>query len=264
MKPMHNISKVARRLAVITMASGVFLISATLISAAADKADELHAKAQKLLSKAKELKAAGAGDEAHKLALEADKLEQAANRTKNDKGERQERANIPEKEHNLDQIRAKLQDLAAAGKTEEAAKLKQQIAAFEKPKDSRPPKQGEVIERLQAMKREIAELHKQGRHEEAERAEQKGRAMMEALKASEQHRQLFAKKEQIEKFADQIKRRPAPGKTPTDKSRGRVPGAEEVEQRLHHLKAAIENLHAAGLHENFPAQWDPKLGIHVT
>ena len=80
----------------------------------------------------------------------------------------------------------------------------------------------EVFRHLNELKEAYERARKEGRAEEAERI----RREAEGIKAD------FERRGQ----------RPAPDAPPP-------PEREEMERRMHHLRAAIENLHAAGLHE---------------
>jgi len=75
--------------------------------------------------------------------------------------------------------------------------------------------------RVEELKRQIHELSEAGRHEEAERLKQEGRRM----------------------WAEFEERRRREGEGPPP------PPPGDVERRLHHLRAAAENLHAAGMHD---------------
>jgi len=105
---------------------------------------------------------------------------------------------------------------AAAERVErEIHEIKQGI--MDRP-DGPPPEDRERLQRrLEELRREIGRLSEAGRHEEAERLKREGREIMQALQG-----------------------RPAPP----------PPGPpEDLQRRVQHLQAAIENLHAAGLHE---------------
>lgn len=102
----------------------------------------------------------------------------------------------------MEEMKARLNDLVAAGKEEEAAELKEQIARRE---------------------REAERFQRERRDPRPEAAPQRGPRM-----------------ERLERFEREPMSRRGPG------SPGEMP---ELHQRLHHLQAAIDNLHAAGMHE---------------
>jgi len=91
----------------------------------------------------------------------------------------------------------------------------------------------EFRRRLDELKRKITELSAAGRHDEAERLKREGRQMMERFQAAQRER-------------------PRPDQPRPDQPRPDQPrpeGADELQRRIEHVKAAIENLRAAGLHE---------------
>lgn len=238
--------------------TAILLAGGVMAAALADdaKPDELRAKAQQLMAKARDLKAQGALEDSQKIAEEAKKLEGEANRIAKGSGERREKPGAPEKAERpkIDQLRAKVSDLAAAGRLDEASKLKQQIAGLERPKKDQPrgDERAELEKRLQQAKAEIAELHKLGRHEEAERLQQKAHAMLGKMNPDAPRRPAEMRDREMRKpevrvehreFARMTEPRP-PREVPPVR-----PGPEGEERRLQHLRVAIENLHAAGLHE---------------
>ena len=80
-----------------------------------------------------------------------------------------------------------------------------------------------VEERIGELKRRIAELNEAGRHDEAQRLEREAREMVERFKAAHRER--------------------------PHRDRPRQEGSDEFQRRIGHIKVAIENLRAAGLHE---------------
>ena len=78
-----------------------------------------------------------------------------------------------------------------------------------------------IHRRLAELKEQVRRAKEAGKHEEAERIEREARELMERLA------------------------RPRGGRPPQ--------AGEELERRMQHLRAAIDNLHAAGLHEEAEA-----------
>jgi hypothetical protein len=88
------------------------------------------------------------------------------------------------------------------------------------------------------LEREAAELKEAGRHDEARELMRK----VETLRAE------FSRM-QAERGGNQREpRAPREPRTPRE-PRFERPDAAEIERRAHHLEVAIDNLHAAGLHE---------------
>lgn len=84
----------------------------------------------------------------------------------------------------------------------------------------------EPHERLQALRQRIMQLREEGRMEEADRLEREARQSMELLHKHRQEEPLM--QHSGEPF------QPVPA---------------DAERRMHHLRVAAENLHAAGLHD---------------
>jgi len=87
-----------------------------------------------------------------------------------------------------------------------------------RPDQPRPPE----LRQLEELERQIHRLSEAGRHEEAEALKRRGRELMEAMRRRQ---------------ADRPPERDRPGPGP------------DMERRIHHLRVAVENLHAAGLHD---------------
>jgi beta-lactamase regulating signal transducer with metallopeptidase domain len=118
----------------------------------------------------------------------------------------------------MGELEREIAELNRAGKHGEARELHAEIrelhARLAGPRD-REPREG--MERLEAMERELHELREAGRHERAEQLERE---------LHELHRRVHAPRD-----GDR------PGPSP------------ELQARIDHLHVAMENLHAAGLHE---------------
>jgi hypothetical protein len=135
--------------------------------------------------------------------------------------ENPERAEIMKR---FQEIAKKAAELQQAGKQEEAQRLQQEMrelrARLAAPGDPhRPGPRGprEGVERLEAMERELGKLRETGRHDAAE---------------------------QLERELKELRRRL---ETPRE---GERPGPPpELQVRIDHLRVAMENLHAAGLHD---------------
>jgi hypothetical protein len=114
----------------------------------------------------------------------------------------------------IEQLQAELERLQAAGKTEQAAELRQHLAELKRQLAREHPEERPPFPERAAIKAKIAELHRVGRHDEAQRLEREW----------------------------QGERPPQP----LDRLEG---GPPELQLRLHHLTIAIEHLHLAGFHE---------------
>jgi len=160
--------------------------------------------------------------------------------------ELEERGNVLRRE--LEETAARLPRLRAAGdregaaemerqlrgRKEELAALRQRLAELRQGRPEREPRREapEIKERvrdLQQLRREAAAARERGHPEEAEQLMAKARELSRAL------RQIAP---------DMPLPEPGPGPRP-----GSVPEPEALERRIHHLAIAIDNLHAAGLHE---------------
>ena len=141
-------------------------------------------------------------------------------------------------------LEQKARDLKAEGHGEEAqqvmADVHELLARAEKmdqslPGELRQPDRAELKQKLAKLQAEIQELRAAGKLDQA--AELKERAL-------ELQRVL-------EKSADRppVKRPELQGPRPGERAGPMPPEAVEMQQRLRHLQVAIDNLHAAGLHE---------------
>lgn len=85
-------------------------------------------------------------------------------------------------ERHLDQLRKRVRELVAAGKLEEAEGLERHIQGLIKPNPEKGAesrgRRMELDEHLATLRREIQELHRAGRHEEAERLELRSRELI--------------------------------------------------------------------------------------
>lgn len=233
------------------LAVTVLMGSVVFDNTAGPRPERLRGEAEKLIRKAQDLKAQGAAEEANKLANEAEKLQYQAAKFEKEHAQPRERGDAVshEKQEKLERLRAEVKELAAAGKMEQAARLKEEILQMEKPRDraTGPDKLNEARERLERMGHEIAALREKGHPEEAERLEAQARRMKEQITAAEKRAKAGPDRP---KFPDPERAR-AQERRPGQRS-PEQPAPEDVERRMHHVRVAIENLHAAGLHE--PAQ----------
>ena len=150
------------------------------------------------------------------------------------------------------QSQEQVRELKAAGRHEEAMRLqraveemRQRAAEFQdtrvrqRPDDPRPEPRRERVQQLERLMAELEEHQRAGRQEEAAEL-----------------------KREIMRFRQEMAARPQPlprpragelRRLPPDSPRVRLPfreqDREEVERRMHHVKVAIEHLHAAGLHD---------------
>ncbi len=228
-----------RSRAAVFLAGALLLTCGAVNRAHADEAQELHARAQQLMEKAHALKAEGAMEKSQQLANEANNLKEKAIRLAKGSAERGNPRSGLDKERavKIDQLRAKLQDLLAAGRKDDAARVKQEIAELSRMPGRGPTadERAELGKQIEKMKAEVRELAKLGRRDEAERLEEKVRALISKLNGAEP-------KPQPDKARLQ---RPEP---PRDRP-GQPEGPGDIERRWQHVKIAIENLHAAGWHE---------------
>ncbi|MBI4663361.1 MAG: hypothetical protein HY735_31560 [Verrucomicrobia bacterium] len=222
------------------------LIGASALAFAQDaKPQRMRAEAEALMRKAQELKARGSAEEAHRVAKEAEELMRAAGgfeKQRAQEGKSKEPADL-ERQEKIKHLRAELKELTAAGKMEQAAKVKQAIAELEhRPgPGTKADRFAEAKERIMWLRKEIEERHRLGRHEEAERLEQQAREMKEKIVAAEEKGEFRPDRPKFEGPEHAWMQKRPPGEP--------LPPPEEIERRHRHLIAAIENLHAAGMHE---------------
>ena len=128
-----------------------------------------------------------------------------------------------------------------------------------------PPERRELQERLERIKKEIAEHQAAGRHEPAEALKREAEKLMQGAHRGQPQRQLQELKERIHQLreegrGDEAARLEAPARELAERlqraqgERGRLgagqgPGPEDAQRRMQHLRQAIDNLHAAGLHD---------------
>jgi hypothetical protein len=139
----------------------------------------------------------------------------------------------------------------------------------EREMQARDRRAAEMRERFGAMEREIAELHEQGKHEQAEQLE---RELHEAAEHHHPHgeaeRREVERRERIEHLEREIAELHEHGhhqearrledelhSMHREMEHRRQPGGpdaehrEQLERRLHHLRTAAENLAAIGMHD---------------
>ena len=112
-------------------------------------------------------------------------------------------------------LRAKLEETNR--KAEHIGRKIREITPAHQGRRDAPQRDVPIRQHLQALRQQIAQLKEAGRHDEAERVTQHARQL-------------------VQRFKQQQKDQPA------------AP-AEDLPRRLRHLKVAIDNLNAAGLHE---------------
>lgn len=210
--------------------AATLLLTANLARAQDEgRVDRLRTEAKKLMEQAKERKAAGAHEEAGRLAEEAERLVREANQLVKQHGERErpDKAEYRERAEKRERVQAEIKRLEADGKLEEAERLKQRLGELDAPKqrDPRSAELAELKERHARLTDEIAALRKDGRHDEAARQEQEARHIRERLELADQ------------------------GREPKRAFQPAVPEAEQAHRKLEHLRAAAENLRAAGVHD---------------
>jgi hypothetical protein len=125
------------------------------------------------------------------------------------------------------QLRDKLKDLEAAGKMDQAREVKAQLGELENQMRSGPQPQAmaRFQERLARLGVEIQELRQNGRNEEADRLEREARDIKSQFQGPPQ---LGPRQEGM--------RQPPPP-------------MGDLQSRMQHLQIAIDNLHAAGMHD---------------
>jgi hypothetical protein len=145
-----------------------------------------------------------------------------------------------------------IRDLKAAGRHEEAMRLQRTVEerrqraaelretqVRQRPDDPRPEPRRERVQRLERLMVELEQHQRAGRQDEAAEL-----------------------KREIMRFRQEMATRPQPLPEPRIGELRRLPpealharppyreqDREEFERRMHHVKVAIENLHAAGLHD---------------
>jgi TolA-binding protein len=132
-----------------------------------------------------------------------------------------------ELERILDDLRAELKALVAANKADEAQRVKQKIGELERELQRIAPAPerreiAEMEEQLQRMAAKIKDLRQLGRTEDADRLERERAELKERFLA------LRERGEGLRREGD--------------------PKAEQ-ERRIQHIRIAVENLHAAGMHD---------------
>ena len=159
--------------------------------------------------------------------------EQPRARSSREEPSRREAGEKPrERQPSPAQIERQIGELMRAGKTEEAEKLKRQLAQASRGREARPEagrNAGHELEEMSKyhaeLREQVGRLHKEGKHEEAEKVEQEANRVRERLGRMAPRRQP--------------ERRPEPSPE----------GAGGPQERLQHLRIAAENLHAAGQHD---------------
>ncbi|MCY2996227.1 MAG: hypothetical protein NTY19_51510 [Planctomycetota bacterium] len=126
-----------------------------------------------------------------------------------------------------------------------------------------PPEQRELQGRLERIKKEIAEHQAAGRHEPAEALKREAEKLMQGARNGQAQRQLQELKERIHQLrengrGDEAARLEAQARKMAERLQGEQgrqerqgpgPGPEDAQRRMQHLRQAIDNLHAAGVHD---------------
>lgn len=200
-------------------------------------------EAQKLMERARDAKAAGRYDEAKEL---AEKAEQIAHAQKDGKGRGAEKGPRLEKPHHeaaggketedkLARARHAIEEMHRAGKHEEAEQMERRVAGFMqhekgpkggKPHDEKGGGKG-MDDKMARARHEIEELHRAGKHEEAEQLKHRIAEGMEHKKQAPQ---------------------------PTKEGEGPA--------RLRHVMEAIKHLRDAGLNEQAEGLEKLARGMH--
>jgi phage shock protein A len=187
-----------------------------------------------------------------------------------------------EQQQKLDSMIQKIQQLEREGKHEEAEHLKREASELAQkihPGGRVSPEREQMYRQLQAMKQKVEELEKQGKHDEAEHVKREASELMQKFrrggpesgpagaplaepereKLRQQLQAIRQKVEQLEREgkhedADRLKQeaqaimaRMYPRGSEPGPGARRSPSSGDVEARVQHLRAAAENLKAAGL-----------------
>ena len=158
---------------------------------------------------------------------EGDRVQNPQRRPEGDRAQNQQRRPEGDRiaaEEKLRQMGKEIEELRRSGRQDEANRLEEKArdmkAQLGRAQNQQRRPEGDraaIEERVRQMGKEIEELRRSGRQDEANRLEERARNL----------------KEQLGRPADQQKR----------------PMGREGDAQIQHLKMAIENLHAAGLHE---------------
>lgn len=181
----------------------------------------------------------------------------------------------------LDRLQARVKELAAADKHEEAERLEGHIREVRKHAPARDAaergRRPELEKRLAGMEREIAKLHAAGKHEAAEkmeaevrrlhaelgkpdsgtvrkgREESRSKAELHALRREIEELHRAGKHEEAERLEQRARHQPV--ESERRPSRHEAEQAEEVEEierqshRLENLRRAIDHLREAGVND---------------
>lgn len=169
--------------------------------------------------------------------------------------------NSPEEaREKLASLQRKAEELKAEGRDEEARKITGEAAELRaqidpKESDPRADRQKRVQElnrELDSLKTELKELSAEGRADEAARVKERFSRLERELDCLRARRN--ADRDDPPRPKPRRERPPRPERNrenlqPRVDGQGSPPDAPDMPNRLRHLRLAIENLHAAGLHE---------------
>jgi beta-lactamase regulating signal transducer with metallopeptidase domain len=165
------------------------------------------------------------------------KLERVSNALRDMQGARRDRPGA-EAEQRLEQIKRHIAELKAAGKHDEAERvareareMMQRLQGAREGDQKRP--NAEIAERLEQMKRRIAELKAAGKNDEAERVAREAREMMQRLQGAREGDKKRPDAAALERL-EQLKRRAAELKAAGkhDEAMAVAREASELAQRL--------------------------------
>lgn len=242
--------------------------------------DQQRARDESRPGKNQDLNSQGASNQTLSLVQGLEEPPRSGNNPGNDRGPQRREGNNPNPENRerSQQLRQRLEEAVASGNMEGASKLKQEIAELETSQAPRRLQQqlANEKERLSKISQQIGSLRERGQHEEAQRLEERARGLREKLMAGGQPFPSPSPQGQPPmqprfpesgpgpgpqfngpQFNGRMQEPPRGQPFPSPGPQGQPPMQPQQQRqpqgdmgnRLNHIQVAIENLHAAGMHD---------------
>lgn len=209
---------------------------ASFAQADEQQANELRARAEEMLRQVQPLHEQGKHDEAQQVEREAHQLREKAEQMAGERGPRPEQ--MRELAQHLRELSQQWLDATVDERRDAVERIENEIHQIASDTGARIH---EIMQpAMETIERKMVELREQGHPELAERIGTRVREMMTAHRRAEAEREHA---ERNERQAQQHRERAGREERPQNPDRG------AMEQRMHHLRVAAENLHQVGMHD---------------
>lgn len=222
---------------VLGLAASVAMSAFTVqVAAQPEEVREVRRHAEELERHLMELREHGNREEARAVQAELQQVGARLREIQAREGERR-REGGEAREMEVRELHERAREMEAVGREEAARELAERAEQVQRELAESPGRRGPV-EAMPPLERELREIQAQARRLAAEGNRDGAREMLrraEELRGELQERRMREARER--------------GDRPQARRGAGPPPPEEIERRMHHIQVAMENLHAAGLHE---------------